>query len=366
MVLISIGLLACDTQTQTQEQPKKSPILVATQTITSQDVALNFEYPARLKSPQSVEIYARVEGILLAKIFKEGEFVKKGDTLFKIDPTTYKNKMNSAKAQLQSAQAQLTKATRDWQRTKRLYKQGAITVDTYDASLYNYQVAQADVSNAQASLNDALVDLSYTNVVASISGRTGMRQVDVGNLVGQGNNNVLTTITQLSPIYAEFAIPSADFYYIRDLNNANVSVEVVIGNGKVHEEIGKLDFIDSVLDSQTLSVKARAVVGNDNFKLLPNELVRVNLKGFEAKDSIAIPQSALLQDKEGSFVYLYDDGKVKKQSVILGKILKNAEILIPSGLKSGDVIITTNLSKIRPGMDVTQLLSQPSQLIQAL
>lgn len=366
MVLISIGLLACDTQTQTQEQPKKSPILVATQTITSQDVALNFEYPARLKSPQSVEIYARVEGILLAKNFKEGDFVKQGDKLFKIDPTTYQNKVNSAKAQYQTAEANLTKTTRDWKRTERLYKQGVVTVDTYDSSLYNYQAALANVANTKANLDDALVDLSYTDVVASISGRTGMRQFDVGNLVGQGNNNILTTITQLSPIYAEFAIPSTDFYYIRDLNNTNVSVEVVTGNGKVHEEIGKLDFIDSVLDSQTLSVKARAIVGNDKFKLLPNELVRVNLKGFEAKDSITIPQSALLQDKEGSFVYLYDNGKVKKQSVILGKTLKNAEILIPSGLKSGDVIITTNLSKIRPGMDVTQLPSQPSQPSQAL
>lgn len=366
MVLISIGLLACDTQTQTQEQPKKSPILVATQTITSQDVALNFEYPARLKSPQSVEIYARVQGTLLSKNFKEGDFVKQGDKLFKIDPTTYQNKVNSAKAQYQTAEANLTKTTRDWKRTERLYKQGVVTVDTYDSSLYNYQAALANVANTKANLDDALVDLSYTDVVASISGRTGMRQFDVGNLVGQGNNNILTTITQLSPIYAEFSIPSTDFYYIRDLNNTNVSVEVVTGNGKVHEEIGKLDFIDSVLDSQTLSVKARAVVGNDNFKLLPNELVRVNLKGFEAKDSITIPQSALLQDKEGSFVYLYDNGKVKKQSVILGKTLKNAEILISSGLKSGDVIITTNLSKIRPGMDVTQLPSQPSQPSQAL
>ncbi len=303
---------------------------------------------------------------MLSKNYKEGDFVKQVDKLFKIDPTTYQNKVNSAKAQYQAAEANLTKTTRDWKRTERLYKQGVITVDTYDASLYNYQAALANVTNTKANLDDALVNLGYTDVVASISGRTGMRQLDIGNLVGQGNNNILTTVTQLSPIYAEFAIPSTDFYYIRDLNNANVSVEVVTGNGKVHEEIGKLDFIDSVLDSQTLSVKARAIVGNDKFKLLPNELVRVNLKGFEATDSIAIPQSALLQDKEGSFVYLYDNGKVKKQSVILGKILRNSEILIPSGLKNGDIIITTNLSKIRPGMEVSQLPSQPTQPSQAL
>lgn len=364
VVALALLFLACGEEKQ--QAGARGALPVGTKVLQAQTTALNFEYPARLKSPQSVEIYARVQGTLLSKNFKEGDFVKQGDKLFKIDPTTYQNKVNSAKAQYQTAEANLTKTTRDWKRTERLYKQGVVTVDTYDSSLYNYQAALANVANTKANLDDALVDLSYTDVVASISGRTGMRQFDVGNLVGQGNNNILTTITQLSPIYAEFSIPSTDFYYIRDLNNTNVSVEVVTGNGKVHEEIGKLDFIDSVLDSQTLSVKARAIVGNDKFKLLPNELVRVNLKGFEAKDSITIPQSALLQDKEGSFVYLYDNGKVKKQSVILGKTLKNAEILISSGLKSGDVIITTNLSKIRPGMDVTQLPSQPSQPSQAL
>ncbi|MGI0406063.1 efflux RND transporter periplasmic adaptor subunit [Helicobacter himalayensis] len=364
--VIALGLLFLACGEEKQQAGARGALPVGTKILQAQTTALNFEYPARLKSPQSVEIYARVQGILLSKNFKEGDFVKQGDKLFKIDPTTYQNKVNSAKAQYQAAEANLTKTTRDWKRTERLYKQGVITVDTYDASLYNYQAALANVTNTKANLDDALVNLGYTDVVASISGRTGMRQLDIGNLVGQGNNNILTTVTQLSPIYAEFAIPSTDFYYIRDLNNANVSVEVVTGNGKVHEEIGKLDFIDSVLDSQTLSVKARAIVGNDKFKLLPNELVRVNLKGFEATDSIAIPQSALLQDKEGSFVYLYDNGKVKKQSVILGKILRNSEILIPSGLKNGDIIITTNLSKIRPGMEVSQLPSQPTQPSQAL
>ncbi len=364
--VIALGLLFLACGEEKQQAGARGALPVGTKILQAQTTALNFAYPARLKSPQSVEIYARVQGILLSKNFKEGDFVKQGDKLFKIDPTTYQNKVNSAKAQYQAAEANLTKTTRDWKRTERLYKQGVITVDTYDASLYNYQAALANVTNTKANLDDALVNLGYTDVVASISGRTGMRQLDIGNLVGQGNNNILTTVTQLSPIYAEFAIPSTDFYYIRDLNNANVSVEVVTGNGKVHEEIGKLDFIDSVLDSQTLSVKARAIVGNDKFKLLPNELVRVNLKGFEVTDSIAIPQSALLQDKEGGFVYLYDNGKVKKQSVILGKILRNSEILIPSGLKNGDIIITTNLSKIRPGMEVSQLPSQPTQPSQAL
>lgn len=197
VIALALLFLACGEEKQ--QTGAKGALPVGTKVLQAQTTALNFEYPARLKSPQSVEIYARVQGILLSKNFKEGDFVKQGDKLFKIDPTTYQNKVNSAKAQYQAAEANLTKTTRDWKRTERLYKQGVITVDTYDSSLYNYQAALANVTNTKANLDNALVDLGYTDVVASISGRTGMRQLDVGNLVGQGNNNVLTTVTQLSP-----------------------------------------------------------------------------------------------------------------------------------------------------------------------
>lgn len=349
----SVIFSGCDDKAAQEAQKMAMP--VAMQTLQAKTIAVDFEYPARLRSPQSVEIYARVEGILLSKNFKEGDIVNKGDKLFKIDPTTYQNQVNIARAQYQSAQANLTRATRDWKRVEGLYKQGVVTIDSYDTSRYNYEAALATLANTKATLDDALVNLGYTDVNASITGRTSMRQYDVGNLVGRGNNNVLTTITQLTPIYAEFAIPSSDFYYIRDLSGENIEVELILGNGLPYEKVGKLDFIDSVLDSQTLSVKARAIFNNDEYKLLPNELVRVNIKGLEDKNAIAIPQTALMQDKEGSFVYVAKDGKAAQVRVIIGKALKTAETIIASGLKSGDVLITSNLSKIRPGVDVVKL-----------
>ena len=321
-------LLGCNSQ---EQQPQRGALPVSVQTIISQDVDLSFEYPARLKSVQSVDIYARVEGILLTQNFTEGDIVQAGQTLFTIESTRYKARVNMAKAQYNTALANLTKASKDWTRTERLYKQGALTVDQYDNAMYNYQSAQANVDSAKASLDDALVDLKYTNITADITGRVGIRRYDVGNLVGRnggGGDTYLTTLT-------------------------NVVVEFILGNDRLYDKRGKLDFLDSVLDSQTASIKARAIVNNDAYILLPNEIVRVNLKGFKAQKSIAIPQNALLQDSQGSYVYVAKNNQAQMTRLSLGKMLKNGQVIVLSGLQDGDMLITNNLTKLRQGSEIS-------------
>ncbi|MGX2985456.1 efflux RND transporter periplasmic adaptor subunit [Helicobacter sp. 23-1048] len=341
--VLALLFLACGSE---EDGNKKPQVPVSVITIKEQNTPLEFEYPARLKSVQSANVYARVEGILLSQNFKEGDIIQEGQPLFQIDPKRYQARVTMARAQYDTARANFSKSKKDWERTERLYKQGALTVDAYDNALYNYQSAQANVDSAKASLDDALIDLDYTNVVASFTGRVGMRRYDVGNLVGKGNDSILTTLTQLSPIYAEFAIPSNDFYYMRNLRDENMIVEAIMGNGVVYEKKGKIDFIDSVLDSQTSSVKARAIFDNESFVLVPNEFMRVNIKGFQAQNAIAIPQSAILQDSVGSYVYVVRDGKASIARVSLGKSLKNGLVLVPSGLQTGDTLITTNLTKL--------------------
>ena len=155
---IALTFLSCDSKEKNAQD--KAQIPVNMQKITTKNVELDFEYPARLKSLQSVNVYARVEGVLLAQEFKEGEIVQEGQKLFKIDPTRYQARVNVAKAQYSSAKANLTKATKDWNRVEKLYKQGVLTVDQYDQSLYDYQSALANVENTKASLDDALIDLN--------------------------------------------------------------------------------------------------------------------------------------------------------------------------------------------------------------
>ena len=334
---------------------------VQTSVIETQNVELEFEYPAKLKSVRSVDIYARVEGILLEQNFTEGDIVTQGQILFTIDPARYDAKVRMAKAQHQSAQANFRKAQKDFKRVERLYKQGVHTVDTYDNSLYNYESAQANLDSTKASLDDAMIDLDYTRVSADITGKTGMRRYDIGTLVGRnGGNDILTTITQLSPIYTEFSIPSNDFLYIRDLALDNVKVEIVLSNNKIYHQKGKINFIDSVLDAQTNSIKARAIVDNEDYKLLPNEFVRVRLKGFIAQNAIIIPQKTLGQDAQGSYVYVVKDNKASLRRVSIGRALKDGTVLITGGLKSKDLLISSNLGKVSDGADV-QVVSNSSK-----
>lgn len=345
-----------------QQVEEKKPLSVQAIQIASRNVALNFEYPARLKSIQSVNVYARVQGVLLTKNFKEGDIVKEGQLLFKIDPSSYQTKVDQAKAQYQSAEANFVKANRDWQRVDKLYKQGVYTIDQYDNSRANYLQTKADLASTKAALNDAKIDLGYTDVVASISGRAGMRKYDVGNLVGTSNQDVLTTITQLSPIYAEFSIPSRDYYFMRGLDdNSDIRVEFLLGNGKLYDKVGKIDFIDSVLDTQTSTIKARTVVDNEQHRLLPNEFIRVRLKGFIAQNAITIPQSALLQDKNGSYVFISKNNKAEIARVTLGQNVSNNEVLILDGLKNGDILITNQLSKIRSEVPVNPTLKESKE-----
>lgn len=353
LALFVAMLVGCGGGDNAQNAPMA--LKVEAQTIKHQNVSLNFEYAARLKSIQSVRVYARVQGILLSKNFKEGDIVQEGQLLFKIDPSRYITKVNQAKAQLQSAEANFIKANRDWKRVEKLYAQGVYTIEQYDTSRSNYISAQANLANAKATLEDVSIDLGYTDVVAGISGRIGIRSYDVGNLVGANGQEVLTTITQLTPIYAEFSIPNTDYYFMRGLENSRIQVEYVLGNGSVYEKLGKLDFVDSVLDSQTSTIKARAVVDNEEYKLLPNEFVRVRLKGFEAQNAITIPQSALLQDAQGSYVYTIKNGKAKIARVELGQNLRNNLVLIPSGLNEGDVIVLNQLAKVREDMPLEPL-----------
>lgn len=359
MVLFSMVLFIFGCKDSKHSGGESAALGVQTYTITPQSASLHFEYAARLKAIQSVGVYARVQGVLLSKNFKEGDIVKEGQLLFKIDPARYLARVKQAQAQRQSAEASFIKANRDWTRVEKLYKQGVYTIDQYDTSRSNFISAQANVVSAQAALDDVSIDLGYTDVVATISGRIGMRSYDVGNLVGGSGQDVLTTITQLSPIYAEFAIPNTDYYLMRDLENSRIQVEYVLSNGQVYGEVGRLDFIDSVLDAQTATVKARSIVNNEEHKLLPNEFVRVRLKGFEAQNAITIPQSSLLQDSQGSYVYILKNGRAAIARIVLGHNLRNGKVLVTSGLASGDVLVVNKLSKIREDMPLVPANETP-------
>lgn len=338
-----------------QAMQQNAAISVGTYVVKTADVPVSFDFPAKLESLQSVDIYARVEGTLLEQHFVEGGLVKEGDKLFKIDPSKYQAAYNMAQAQLLSAQATLKVASRDWKRAQKLFKEKALSPKEYDSAQSAFESADAAVANARASLNVAKIDLDYTDVMATASGKISMKRYDIGDLVGvAGGNNVLTTITQLDPIHAEFSIPSNDYYFVRTLNQENVSVHYILPDGSQYKKEGKIDFIDSVIDSTTATIKARALVENPEHLLVPGEFSRIKLEGFILEKSIVIPQKALMQDSKGSYVFKIVDGKVQPVYITTGHIIDNS-VVVKSGLSDNDVIITSQLIKLRPGASVVPM-----------
>ncbi|TLD83187.1 efflux RND transporter periplasmic adaptor subunit [Helicobacter sp. MIT 11-5569] len=357
VALLFAGCSKEDKNAQAAQQNMVMP--VNTYKVKNADVSVSFEYPSKLTSLQSVDIYARVEGVLLEQNFIEGGIVKKGDKLFKIDPAKYQATFNMSRAQLLSAQATFRAANRDWNRAQKLFKENALSPKEYDSAQSAFESANAAVANARASLNLAKIDLDYTDVIAPSSGKISMKRYDIGDLVGKaGADNVLTTITQLDPIHAEFSIPSNDYYFLRTLDYENTKVVYLLPDGTPFGQEGKLDFIDSVLESSTATIKARAIVENPEHLLIPGEFSRIRLEGIVAKNSIVIPQVALMQDAKGSYVYKIVDGKAEPTPVVLGYNVGN-NVIIKSGLNDGDVVITSQLIKLRPGAPVTPIDQSP-------
>jgi len=338
--------------------PAMPPLSVSTYKVVASDVPVSLEYPAKVKSMQQVNVVARVSGVLEKKHFTEGSFVKAGDMLYQIDSDRYEALMQEAIADVGVKEATLKQATRDWERTKVLFAQDAVSQKERDAALSAYESASASLKASNAALKKATIDFNYTKVKATISGMTSLNAQDVGSYVGSSSDTMaLTTITQTDPVYVEFSLPDIELLkkrYVMGQGNwnsiaqAKLPVQLSTPDGSKYAKPGTLDFIDSYVDAETSTIKARATFSNPNNILIPGLFVRVNVEGLVYKDAISIPQMALLQDATGSYVFVAKEGKAHKVPVKAGTVHNNTYI-IESGLNAGDVVITNNLTKLRPG-----------------
>ncbi|ATB70208.1 RND efflux system, membrane fusion protein CmeA [Sulfurospirillum diekertiae] len=361
-VLGAFLVTGCSSQDKkTAGMPAMPPLSVSTYKVITSDVPVSLEYPAKVKSMQQVSIVARVSGVLEKKYFTEGSFVKAGETLYQIDSDRYEALMQEAVADVGVKEATLKQATRDWERTKALFDQDAVSQKERDAALSAYESAGASLKSSQAALKKATIDFNYTKVKATISGMTSLNAQDVGSYVGSSSDTMtLTTITQTDPIYVEFSLPDIELLkkrYVMGTGNwnslaqAKLPIQLSTPDGTKYAKTGTLDFIDSYVDAETSTIKARATFANPNNILIPGLFVRVNVEGLVYKDAISIPQKALLQEAIGSFVYVVKEGKATKVPVKAGTV-HNDTYIIESGLSAGDVVITDNLTKLRPGSAV--------------
>jgi membrane fusion protein (multidrug efflux system) len=301
---------------------------------------------------KEVQVRARVSGILLKQLFTEGDRVKAGAVLYTIDPQPYEIALAQARASLQQAKAGNEQAVREEKRLKPLAAEQAVSGKDYDDATSNVQTAAATVAARQADVRNAELNLSYTQVVAPISGISGRNISSEGSLVTAGTDSaLLTTLTQTDPIWVRFSITESEYAQLRSNNGDSAKVEIVLPDGKTYPQAGKLNFAASTVDRSLGTVQLRAEIPNPTLRILPGQFVNARLY-IGTVDGVLVPQSAVMNSDKGKAVMVVGaDNKVEPRPVDAGT-WQGGQWVIKSGLHDGDKVIVDNLFKVRPGMTV--------------
>lgn len=340
--------------------PAYPPAPVAVMTVAPADVPVEFEYVGQTAGFREVEIRARVTGILLRRNFVEGSLVKAGQSLYTLDLAPYQIAAARAEAALASAEARLAQSQRQAARLKPLIEANAVSQKDYDDATSGAQVANADVKTARAQLNEAKLNLAYAQVDSPITGMASRSLKSEGALVS-GPDVLLTTVTQVNPIYVNFGIPESDQSKLRrDVDagalrlpaDGKLDVQVRTADGNVYGKTGKLDFSDVRINPATGMSDSRSALPNPDTALRPGQFVRVRLSGATRVGAVRVPQRAVLEGPTGKYVYLVGEGeRAAIRPVEVGEWSGDTWV-VRSGLKPGDRVITDGVMKIGPGAPV--------------
>ncbi|ROT94514.1 efflux RND transporter periplasmic adaptor subunit [Marinobacter sp. R17] len=363
LLIASVMLSACGKQeSSAQAQSQRPPAEVGFVTVHAQPFTVINELPGRTSPYQVAEVRPQVTGILEKRLFEEGETVKAGQALYKIDDKLYKASLASAEADLASAKANLQSAQLTANRYERLIKTGAVSQQELDDARATLNANKAAVAAAQASVQTARINLDYTTIEAPISGRIGRSDVTAGALVTANQSSSLTVIRQLDPIYVDLTQSYADMQSLRSamasgqletVGKDKASVSLVHQNGATYPHDGTLQFSEYAVDENTGSVTLRALFPNPDGELLPGMFVRARLPQAETQDAILVPQKGVTRQPNGqaSAMVVGENDTVEKRTVVTERAVGN-RWLISSGLKEGDRLIVEGLQKIGAGAPV--------------
>ncbi len=358
-----IATLSITSQARSQAAAIQAvPVSVAV--VAEQNVAAWNDFSGHLEAVDRVEIRPRVAGAIKAIHFREGALVKAGDLLVTIDPAPFEAEAAHARADVAAANARLTLATSEQGRAQRLWDDHAIAQSELESKTNDLKAAQAGVDAAQAELQTANLNLSYTQVRAPVSGRVGKIEVTAGNLVAAGpSSQVLTTLVSISPIYASFDANEtvidrtlADLKATggdNTLERVPVTLETDSHGGQPIQ--GHLQLIDNQFDNTSGTLRARAVFDNTDGQLIPGQFVRVHMGAAESKPALVVSELAVGTDQDKRFVYVVGaDHKVSYREVTLGATAPNGERIVTSGLKPGEKIVVDGIQHVGPGSFVSE------------
>ena len=342
--------------------PEVLPI-VAVEPVDVEDVSIYGEYVGRIRAQQFVEIRARVEGYLERMLFAEGTYIKKGQTLFIIDPKLYRARVDKAKAQLNKAKAQSLKAQRDLERIRPLYEQNAASQLDLDNAIASYESAAADVAVSEADLTQAEMTLSYTTVQSPVSGYISERSVDIGTLVGPSGKSLLATVVKSDTVRVDFSMTALDYLRSKARNvnlgqkdttrKWNPYITVTLADGSQYPYQGLVDFADPQVDPNTGTFSVRAEMANPDYILLPGQFTKVKLLLDVRENAVVVPNQALVIEKGGAYIYVVrPDSIVEKRFVETGPEIADNKVVIERGLSPEEHIVVEGYHKLSHGIKV--------------
>lgn len=361
-VAVAVWYFAFGTAPEKKRYPQPAwagagyPSLVPVRTVTAQlqDLPVHLKAIGTVTPFNTVTVKSRVDGQLLRVAFEEGQRVEQGELLAEIDPAPYRIRLTQAEGQLQQNVAQAKTARNDLERIRNLYQKKLVTAQELDAQEAQVADREGGLAAMQAQVDDARLQLAYTRIEAPIAGRVGLRRIDAGNLVRQGDANGLVVITQTRPISVSFTIPEVDLQSVLDPFRAGEKLIVEAWDrGETNLlATGTLKTLDNQIDTATGTLRLKAEFANEDERLFPNQFVNVRMLVRTLQKSVVIPSASVQFGSRGTYVYVINDkNKANVRDIVLGPT-DGTQQAVTKGLQAGDAVVLEGLDRLREGCGV--------------
>jgi len=338
-------------------QGNPPPPAVTVSPVATKQITETGDYVGRVAAIYKVDIVARISGFIEERHFNEGQNVKAGDLLFRIEPDTYKAAVDQQQANLAKAKATEANAAIQLERGKDLIHNQTISQATLDQRTADESSAQADVMQAQAALEQAKINLGYTEIRSPIDGRIGLANFAVGNLVDPSSGRLAIVVSQ-DPVYVTFQMSERDIIAYKHRLSASgdstphVAVHIKLPDGTTYAHPGRTDFLDVQVDPNTDTVVVRAIVPNPDGLLIPAGIVGVAVEREAPRSALVVPQSAVQLDQAGHYVMVVNDAKKVEIRRITTGVEQGRNVVVTDGLKEGELVVVEGILKVHPGQVV--------------